>query len=314
MKKVLISLILIIIILNIFSHRASETTPNQIANLNNGGYVAIQGNWIFYSNPDDANKLYKSKLNGSKKTKLTDNMAYQINLSGEWIYYIGQDQNICRVKTDGTHNEVLLREKSTYLYVKDNWIFYSSLVYKQGLSHDLYFYRISSDKRYKTKLDKVTIGFYMGIAGFDENYIYYYIHKDFYRMKQDGTENLKLFSGDLMASALVRDGWIYYTNGYSLKKVLLNGEKVVTLCDDKPLSINIQEEYLYYHNRLDNGKLYRIKTDGTNKRKLCDDFVRGISIIGDWIYYKVTLPTTDGTIKHKLLRIKTDGTKRSYID
>lgn len=46
-----------------------------------------------------------------------------------------------------------------------------------------------------------------------------------------------------------------------------------------------QGGWIYYRNTSDKNKLYRIKADGTEKVKICDDSVRYINVIGEWVYY-----------------------------
>ena len=49
--------------------------------------------------------------------------------------------------------------------------------------------------------------------------------------------------------------------------------------------MNISNDWIYYSNGSDAGKLYKIKIDGTQKSKVSNDSISGISILGDFIYY-----------------------------
>lgn len=86
-------------------------------------YVTAENNKIYYSNWDDAAKLYRIDADGSNKTALTDTGAYYIVPHGEWIYYSQwkytansqnngpendpNDRLLCRIKSDGSENEVI---------------------------------------------------------------------------------------------------------------------------------------------------------------------------------------------------------------
>ena len=64
--------------------------------------------------------------------------------------------------------------------------------------------------------------------------------------------------------------------------------------------------WIYYQNYSDNNKLYAIRTDGSGRKKISDDIIVDINIVGDWIFYssKVKSPydtcaiRIDGTGKH----------------
>lgn len=64
-----------------------------------------------------------------------------------------------------------------------------------------------------------------------------------------------------------------------------------------------QGDWIYY----DNDGLYKIKTEGTEKIKICDDVARYINAAGNWIYY------CNDADMDKLYKIKTDGTGRSRV-
>ncbi|MCG8539516.1 MAG: DUF5050 domain-containing protein [Clostridia bacterium] len=82
----------------------------------------INGEWIYYSNKSDSvevssdafsvtgGKLYKIKVDGTEKTKLTDIIASDIDVTSEWIYFAEYRDNGSRnyeirrkIKTDGTN-------------------------------------------------------------------------------------------------------------------------------------------------------------------------------------------------------------------
>jgi len=81
----------------------------------------------------------------------------------------------------------------------------------------------------------------------------------------------------------------------------------------------IQGDVIYYHNGGDNGKLYKIKTDGSGKQKLSDDKADYINVIGDWIYYIAGRYSNEygGQVyddNTKMYRMKTDGTQRQLVN
>jgi hypothetical protein len=55
---------------------------------NKGHHINVYGDWIFYSNAEDAGKLYKINTDGSgNKIKLSDESVGYINVVGRWLYF-----------------------------------------------------------------------------------------------------------------------------------------------------------------------------------------------------------------------------------
>jgi putative cell wall-binding protein len=70
-------------------------------------YINVSGDWVYYSNLSDNNKLYKIKIDGTGKTKINDDDAMYINIAGEWIYYATNlEDDTVKVKIDGTERQI----------------------------------------------------------------------------------------------------------------------------------------------------------------------------------------------------------------
>lgn len=65
-----------------------------------GSINAYKG-WIYYYNPNDGDKLYKMRSDGTAKTRLNSQASYNINIIGNWIYYRSGGK-LYKIKTDGT--------------------------------------------------------------------------------------------------------------------------------------------------------------------------------------------------------------------
>ena len=71
-----------------------------------------------------------------------------------------------------------------------------------------------------------------------------------------------------------------------------------------------QNNWLYYANPYDSLKLYKIKLDGSEKTKLCNDKPNQINVVGRTIYYQNTNKET----KSGLYMIGIDGSQRTLIN
>lgn len=85
---------------------------NTYYNIISGGLVSSQEDWIYYSNIKDGGLLYKTNLNQEEEIKIVDDEAYNINISGDWIYYQIKGSGIYRIKTSGT-------DRSRVVSIKD---------------------------------------------------------------------------------------------------------------------------------------------------------------------------------------------------
>jgi hypothetical protein len=87
--------------------------------------------------------------------------------------------------------------------------------------------------------------------------------------------------------ACQKGDWIYYTNysdGYKLYRIRTDGSDRTKLNDDGSSCINVVGDWVYYNNGNDH-KLYKIRTDGSDRTKLNDDDSIYINVVGDWVYY-----------------------------
>lgn len=71
-------------------------------------------------------------------------------------------------------------------------------------------------------------------------------------------------------------------------------------------------DWIYYSNINDDGKLYKIKTDGTGRIKLSDDTSHSINVVGDWVYC-VGFKMERFNYKYNY-KIRTDGSAWTELD
>ena len=144
------------------------------------------------------------------------------------------------------------------------------------------------------------------------------------RVKSDGSDK-SLVVEDYSNKLLVVGEWIYYINQIDdgkLYKIKTDGSSKTKICDDifmqtyetmmfgletETSDFYVIDEWIYYINLSDNGKLYKIKTDGSSRTKLSDDHIYSFNVYGDTIYYN---NTADGW---KFYTVKTDGSNNRKL-
>ena len=63
---------------------------------------------------------------------------------------------------------------------------------------------------------------------------------------------------------------------------------------------------IYYIN-IDDNRIYRIKTDGTNRMKINDTWTEGLNVSNEWAYYV-------NSENRSIYRIKVDGTNEQRLN
>ncbi|MDR2719723.1 MAG: DUF5050 domain-containing protein, partial [Nitrososphaerota archaeon] len=71
-----------------------------------------------------------------------------------------------------------------------------------------------------------------------------------------------------------------------------------------------QGDYIFFMNNSDSGKLYKVRVDGNDLTKLCDDPCKYVNVMGEYVYYSKGSRGSNG----KLCKIKTDGSNRTQLN
>jgi hypothetical protein len=128
----------------------------------------------------------------------------------------------------------------------------------------------------------------------------------------DGTGEAGNTVGNIANGGIVAQSgdWVYYVNyddGESLYRIRTDGTERTKLNDDWSTGINVVGDWVYYQN-YDDDSLYRIRTGGTERTKLNDEPSSSINVVGDWVYY------VNWDDDFSLYKIRTDGTERQQVD
>lgn len=114
-----------------------------------------------------------------------------------------------------------------------------------------------------------------------------------------------------------KDGWIYYCTwgeDAGIFKMKSDGTGKIRLCRDGASDINVVGDWVFYINESDRSKIYKIGTDGTSRSPVSSFGGFGRLIIrGDWMY---TFNTVGETMISKQLsfnKMRTDGTSYTTL-
>lgn len=84
------------------------------------------------------------------------------------------------------------------------------------------------------------------------------------------------------------------------------------MTDDAAQFLNARGEWIYYINKTDMFRIYKIRTDGTERTKLGDETNSSLylNVSGDWIFYSNSSPNGGKAI----YKMKTDGSQKGKIN
>lgn len=147
-----------------------------------------------------------------------------------------------------------------------------------------------------------------------------------YKINKDGTNRTRINNEDSYYPVVIGD-WIYYSTRSSMKPNYTFDSKICKIkTDGTNRSILIEgngkdtynmfylyKGFIYYVNIIDS-KLYRMDTQGRNKKKISDTLMSTdgyLSVSDDWIYY--VTPESNTNINNQLYRMKLDGSYEELV-
>lgn len=319
-----------------------NTEGNSQENLRNGGNVAYQDNYTYFSNSG----IWRLDNKTGITERISSLRAECINVIGDRIYFLKDTSTspdfinyqwgrLYSIKTDGNDLRMVSDEYIKYFYIKDGWIYYineSDGIGKKWFSGEyvkagymwnypaeMYFhgriYRMRLDGTERTKLtDEGAFCFYI----YNEQIYYYDGCSDgtYYKVNLDGSGKT-LLEGQWFR---VWDGYGYYyfteTESTGKKTVELRRHtnaglhKTVLPTNESATSWEIlfHTDKMYYmeYQSSNSRTIYVADLDGSNKRKLAEVDAIGFGMAGDHIYLRNTATSV-------CMRVKSDGTEKELF-
>ena len=195
-----------------------EERGNTNGNLLNGGMIAYQGEWLYFSSEGS---LYKSKLDGSEikiiyKAEENDGNIANINIIDDELYFSAGNHEkggLYRIKDDGSDVKKLVSDtgggRQEKVYVVGDWIYYDKkyILKKDGDGSDKK--QIIEEKSGSTETFSISDGYiyYVGMNYNNEDCIY--------KLKMNTeAEKQEIYKRNVY-DVSVEDGWIYYIDNHT---------------------------------------------------------------------------------------------------
>lgn len=245
-------------------------------------------------------------MSGCSKKEKTEN-------SNHFIYYTIIDfnsmkTNLNKINTKTLEKEILIEtDKSVFMIRYDNnkiyaicdnkvaYIDNNKINYISSADEYVTRYSVSDDNIYYTKDNSIS----------DENF-------EKFAMKNISNNNIKIIH-EMGISQLIVDDYIYYkpNSGSEVKKLLkynLDGTNKKILYENLIGQMIKYDDYLYFVNYDDNKSLYKMKSDGSNIKKLLE----GPFEFNNYTYNQIDGYTNMGVIDNYLYFINSKDNFKLY--
>ena len=252
--------------------RSNEGGSLAMGNLNGGGvkiistdaawFINVLGDWIYYSNRDDNNRIYKIKTDGSGRATLTDGGSWFVTVVEDWIYYISEDNHyqLAKIDLNGNNKTIISEDSAWFINIADGWIYYTN--------------RSDQDKIYRIKTDgseRTAVSSYAACCiNIYDGQIFHSNEQDgskLYSIKLDGTEETALTDHPAWFIN-VADGWVYYVNeedNFTLNKLKPDGTGRVKLTNDSARYVVLIDDWVVFLDYAEEDSTFKVRLDGTDQ-------------------------------------------------
>lgn len=194
--------------------------------------------YVFYYK--DKN-LYRTKLDGTDKIKVSSEDITHYQIVGNWIYYIYEGEEsgyIARMKLDGKGNERITKlasEDGTYqnIYVDGNKIYYIMSRVNNNYDTNYYLYKMNKKGENLEQICKLDSD--VRYINMQEDKIYYTVSEDYetysiYSIDYDGTDKEKIKKVNSVLGLNITEEWIVFQGvneeyNQIMRMISLDGEK-----------------------------------------------------------------------------------------
>lgn len=212
--------------------------------------------------------------------------------------YAGGQENIYRLRPGAAIPELICTDEAWNLTISGKYLYYTNW------SDQHYLYRINPDGSEKTKITSQPVS---ALTAANNMLIYSTRGNNgeavgIYTLSTVSPTAPQRLTDDLAENLIVSADWIYYLNAadqYRIYKIKTDGTGRRKVADEQAVFMAVAQDTIYYSNATDKQKLYAMSLDGQQITKLTDNTVGFINSIDGWVYY------TDSSAHHALYRMNT---------
>ena len=273
------------------------------------GLVVSLGDYTYFPNPSDNNKIYKIKTDGTGKAKVSNDSASSLVLADKWIYYANNsDHNkLYRINVDGTGRIEMTKDGVKYINASTSGIYYSNIIDGGKL------YYIGFKGKGNKKLSDESAS-YINVVG--NSIIYRNGALKIVKINSDGTGRTVIQEEKVSFVKADNEGKVYcsvQSDNRSIYSVNQNGGSSTKIFKTSTFYAEPLGEWIYFiEGDKDNHNtyyscIYRVKKDGSGLQQLSVEMADEFSIHKDKIVYRQLGD------KGNIYTMNLDGTKRKAL-
>ncbi len=253
---------------------------NTAGNFYNGGLFCELNGQVFFSNPEDENRLYQMTPDGREAKKITDDSVCFINADPHYIYYARDGHakasdfsflqfnpnSLCRISHKGGRSLVLDEAPALYVSLIQNDLYY--IHYDTQSASTLYKAGIDGKKKEKVTNEPLLLS-----PGREGTLCYTGVASD---------HNISLWNPETDSGTTIYEGVCYLpidtandlyfldaANDYHLMRLEKSSGNVAPVTDCRIDCYNLTDEYIYYQkNAGSDSALCRIRRDGFSEEEI----------------------------------------------
>jgi hypothetical protein len=283
------------------------TEGKAFGNIDNFSIAKQYNGWIYHTNvAKNMVGIYRIRNDGTQKTKLSNDDAWNLFILDDWIYYGNWNVGgrLYRVRTDGTSRIRLSDQVVTHINVAEDQIFFIN----RSSNHRIY--RIGTNGGGLTRITEDRADSLVLSSG----WLYYpnlSSNSRLYKIRTDGNERTRVVDTHVRSINVI-EPWIVFS-GFrgDIWRVKPDGTGLTRIIGQLGIRVNVSNGRIFYTVSGDNHQVYSINLNGTDLRRVVSG-TDGGSIAGSWMYF-LTISPERGTPPQWTYRVRLDGTQRERV-
>lgn len=256
---------------------------NLFINISEGGMMRIIDDRVLYTNPADEYKIYSMNLRFEDNRLECDIPSFYLNDVGRTLIFAGADggsKQLYSMDLDSGSVHTLSEQVTYEPKIKDGFIYYDDVDEKYSL------YRCRLDGSDRVCLSPGAV-FYSCIT---EDAVYYLDTQDdyhLYSMDLNGGSKRVIYDQSSRELCLMGDCLYLSSREGGIQKYDLKSEQRLWISDVNAASLVVASDgWMYFANRDNEDKLYKMRQDGSDLTKLSNDPVAFINVVSNLISYQ----------------------------
>ena len=294
--KCKIILILLLTFMIAFVTGCTDEKNNISSHFMKDGTYTFYNDWIYYSNNNDENKLYRMRGDGTESTKILDEtVIFGIIADKDGLFFLKMEfdqtseekktiTKICTSTLDGNDEKVLITDGKIYCLLKNGeWLYYavnSNDSKKEGI------YRIKTDG---SKNQLLYNGYSLGL-NITKDKLYFTVAEGIMSLNLDGTNKKLLYKTPSTSDLIYYNNHLYFSDYNNIYSLNLNGtnktriNKIVEYHSSVEYVINDLIYFIKYNE--DNHSLCKANLDGSDETTIFDaERIEVKYILNETIYF-----------------------------